>query len=671
MRHAFRLLLVLCLSIPAFAAPTVAELMKKHTDLSVGAAKSVTGFKVEVGHMNIVLDSGTVTPVMAGDEQVGLFLNGSGTFTYETVDKDELTLLRYNAKHADVAAQIAGDKATVTEKFKSVLLRGNGLPVAAGDPVAAPQAQFTELRELFAQQAFTEPPEHLFVLQALNAPASRVVRADINGAARPYVYLYDDVWTRSETFTLLRRPQSRINKDGNWLYETPLSDQAIGRANRVTAPRNVMLTELDVTVVQTEGDNATLAIAETLVPQGRAASALVFDQYSEYYFDINREPRRYHVRAVTDEQGNKLSYHHESGRLLVGLAQPAPAGKPVKLKFEIDGDILYRPSGSNYWELGIEPWFPMPGFNAMAFTYHSLIKVKKPFTVFTSGKTVRREVEGDWNVLETKVDIPVAYIAILAGKYQFDEETKNGLTVRVASFIVKNAEAWKSLRSIAFAAAEIYPRWLGPFPFEEITIIERNELGWGQAPAGIVFVTKEAFTPKHDDANEFVEGINRRVAHELAHMYWGHAVKSDSSEEVWIQEAFAEYSAALFMKEAGRPGDYTKALTHWRADAKDSTNVSIIPMGNRLVNQGDPYDSFVTRFKLVYSKGAFLLAALHRELGDEAFLTFLKSYQKSFRGKYGTTAHVLGLLQFITKKDYAPWFEQYYYGTAMPEIPKK
>jgi len=671
MRHAFRLLLVLCLSVSAFAAPTVAELMKKHTDLTVGASKSVTAFKVEVGHMNVVLDSGTVTPVMAGDEQVGLFLNGSGTFTYETVDKDELTVLRYNAKHADVSAQIAGDKATITEKFTNVLLRGNGLPVAAGDPVVAPQAQFTELRELFARQQLAEPSEHLFVLQALNAPASRLVRADINGVDRPYVYLYDDAWSRNESLALLRRPQYRVNKDANWLYTTPLSRQVIGRANRATAPANVMLTDLDVTLVNTEGPDATLTVVETLVPQGRAASVLQFDQYSEYYFDINREPRRYNVRAVTDEQGNKLSYHHARGTLLVGLAQPAQAGKPIKLKFEIDGNILYRPEGSNYWELGIEEWFPMVRWNEMRFTYHALLKVKKPFVVFTSGKTVRREAEGDWNVLESRLDQPVSYIAILAGKYQFDEETKNGLTVRVASFVVKNAQAWKSLRSIAFAAAEIYPRFLGPFPFEEITIIERNEIGWGQAPAGIVFITKEAFQPKQEEANEFVEGINLRVAHELAHMYWGNTVKGESSENQWIEEAFAEYSAALFMKEAGRPGDYTKSLAHWRADAKDATNVSIIPMANRLFNPGDPLASRIFRQQLIYAKGAYLLAALHRDLGDEAFLTFLKSYQKSFRGKYGSTTHVLGLLQFLTKKDYAPWFEQYYYGTAMPEIAKK
>ena len=669
MPRSIRLLLVLCLAVPAFAAPSAADLVAKYRNLSVGEGKTVSKFQVSVGHMNVVLDQGTVAPVMAGDQQVGLFLHGPGTFTYETVNKDELTALRYNAKHADLAVQPTAEKATITEKFKSVLLRGNGLPEAGGDTAAAPAPAFTENRELFARQTLADPAEYLFVLQALNAPASRVVRADIQGVERPYVYVYDDAWTRNESLALLRRPQYRINKDSNWLYTTPLSKQAIGRDNRKAAPPNVKLTNLDVTLVNTDGPNATVTVVETLVLQ-RPAAAVQFDQYSEYYFDINREPRRYNVRSVTDEKGNELSYHHERGTLLVGLAAPVPAGQAVKLKFEIEGNILHRPDGSNYWELGIEPWFPMLQPNEMLFTYHALLKVKKPFSIFTSGKTLRREEEGDWNVLESKLDMPVGYIAILAGRYQYDEETKNGVTVRVASFIVKNAQAYKTLRSIAFAAAEVYPRFLGPFPFDEITIIERNDLGWGQAPAGLVFITKEAFNPKHEDANEYVKGINLRIAHELAHMYWGSAVKAESTEDTWIQEAFAEYSAALFMKDAGKPGEYTKALAHWKADAKDATKVSTIPMGNRLYNEGDPLDSFLARNNLIYAKGAILLAALHKELGDETFLTFLKSYQKSFKGKYGNTAMVMGLLQFLTKKDYAPFFEQYYYGTAMPDVKK-
>ncbi len=58
---------------------------------------------------------------------------------------------------------------------------------------------------------------------------------------------------------------------------------------------------------------------------------------------------------------------------------------------------------------------------------------------------------------------------------------------------------------------------------------------------------------------------------------------------------------------------------------------------------------------------------LHKELGDEKFLTFLKSYQKSRRWRHSSTAEVISLLQFLTKKDYTPFFEKYYWGTAMPE----
>lgn len=152
--------------------------------------------------------------------------------------------------------------------------------------------------------------------------------------------------------------------------------------------------------------------------------------------------------------------------------------------------------------------------------------------------------------------------------------------------------------------------------------------------------------------------------------YWGHAVKAVSQEDIWIQEAFAEYSSALFMKEAGRPNDYNRAFGLWKSAAKDESDVTNIPMATRLVNPGDPYSLFAARNGLVYSKGAYLLAALHRELGDEQFLTFLKSYQRSFRGKYATTADVMGLLQFMTKKDYAPFFEQYYYGMAVPDVKK-
>jgi len=670
MRRITLFLAVLCLAIPLFAADTVAGFVERHESLQLGDTKSVTNFTVSVGHATFTLPSGTVSTVLAGSTPAGLFLHGAGTFHYESANKDEFSAIRYNAKDADIPVTVTADKATFDQGFTSVVLRGNGLPAVNGTAAAADAAALAELRQLFDRQQFVTPPAHTLAMQALNAPDARIVYAEVNGP-RPYVYLYDEAWQRDETLTLVRRFPQRTGPGSDWMLATQMSKQAIGRDNRDAAPANAMLTSVDVTLVNTKEDEATLTVVETVVPQGRAASALLFDLYDEYLYDMTRAPRKYNLRSVTDGAGKKLSFDHRAGSLVVGLAEPAPAGKPVTLKFEIDGNILHRPDNSNFWQLGIEPWFPSLKMNELAYTYHAVVKVKKPFVPFTSGKQIRREVEGDWNVIETKLEQPVSAVAILAGRYQFDEETRNGVTVRVASFMSKNERAWKQLRSIAFAAIEHYPNFLGPFPLDEINILEKNDFGYGQAPAGIIFITKEAFTPMRAEANEWIEGINMRLAHEIAHQYWGTVVKMPSYEEQWIEEAFAEYSAALFMLAAKRQKEYDRAFIDWKTYGSQAAKVATIPTANSLVNFGDPAGRSVTRQGLIYYKGAMLLAALHRELGDQVFGTFLKSYQKSFRWKTGSTKDIIGLLNFITKKDWQPWFEQYYYGSAMPEITKK
>src|SRR5205085_7720532 len=59
------------------------------------------------------------------------------------------------------------------------------------------------------------------------------------------------------------------------------------------------------------------------------------------------------------------------------------------------------------------------------------------------------------------------------------------------------------------------------------------------------------------------------------------------------------------------------------------------------------------------------------EAGDQKFFTFMRSPQGFFEWKYLTTKDMARLLQRIDDgKDYMPWFERYYWGTEMPEMPK-
>jgi aminopeptidase N len=164
----------------------------------------------------------------------------------------------------------------------------------------------------------------------------------------------------------------------------------------------------------------------------------------------------------------------------------------------------------------------------------------------------------------------------------------------------------------------------------------------------------------------FSQGVNHRFAHEIAHQYWGTVVKSPSWEEQWLEEAFAEYCAALFIRDAKGKGDYEMLVAGWKSRAKLANDVAPIPLANRVEVPSDREMEFRYRTGLLYGKGPYLLSVLHKQVGEESFLTFLKSYQKTFRWKFGSTKHVEGLLGFLTKKDFKPFFDANYWGMGLP-----
>jgi aminopeptidase N len=103
-------------------------------------------------------------------------------------------------------------------------------------------------------------------------------------------------------------------------------------------------------------------------------------------------------------------------------------------------------------------------------------------------------------------------------------------------------------------------------------------------------------------------------------------------------------------------------VSSWRTRAKQAAAIAPIPYASRIAK-----DETGARTALLYDKGPLLLYAIHKEIGDTPFLTFMKSYTKSFNFKFGTTKDVAGLLGVITKKDWKPFFDQYFWGTAMPQ----
>lgn len=663
------------MAVAATEAPdnSVGAMVDRYSRLRVDeSSHEAAGFSFAQGHLSLVMLEGRATTVLAGDETVGVFLSGKGRFEYTSTDKVEQAVMIHNTRKATGIGPVSSTGGvTVGGEFRTALVwvRDRALRPLDGPPSTSLEKEFADHRERFLKDA-SVPASHEFAMRALDAPGRPYTRVEIGGGDE-IVYTHDPIYDRSEILYSLRRTESSDQDLKRFLWPVILSEQAIERDRRDPLSSRLDLTDVAVDLATTGADTARLTVTETFVPKVPGTSVLRLSLYSEDY-EFKRsgavEPRRYNLRRVTDAAGTPLSFAHQNDNLLVGLAAPAHPGEPLRLTFEIDGDMLIRPNANNYWVLGVGPWFPQPELAGQSYTWQATVRVKKPYVPFASGLTTSRIVEEDDTVIHTMMDRPDRFHIVMAGNYQFNEETREGLTIRVASYAGINKLAIRRLTDLAFGIVRFYERFLGPFPCKEYTIIEINDYGWGQAPPGVMFITREAFESQLDDlAWLYTQGVNERFAHEIAHQYWGHAVAWSNDEEEWLSEAFSEYCAALFVKQAMGKVEYSALLATWKSGARSASDYSTIPLANRIRIPLDPTEAWRTRAYLLYYKGAWLLSRLHAELGDQQFLTFLKSYQKSFRGKIGTTKHVAGLLQFMTRKDYMPFFEANFWGTEMPE----
>jgi len=151
-------------------------------------------------------------------------------------------------------------------------------------------------------------------------------------------------------------------------------------------------------------------------------------------------------------------------------------------------------------------------------------------------------------------------------------------------------------------------------------------------------------------------------AHELAHQWFGNHITCRSWRDVWLNEGWATYMAALAEQKMG-----TASFSAWlnttqgavRASAGGSVWVDDTSDINRIFD-----------YRLTYRKGALLLHMLRWELGDSAFWAGVRSYQADPQLVYGyaTTRQFLHHLEQASGKNLAVWEQEWFYGQGYPNL---
>lgn len=654
----------------AIDAPTVGEevVLKKPIGFQFGTITPASGTKVY--------------RLMAGKQACGLYVAGKAQLELHVEDRFSIPLAKRNLGRSSALkfqeAKVENQPVLkVVEELEGAVVWNwflSNTPALEGASKAVPA--YPE----WATKALVDPFFDRPGMELLTAYQQRVpgmVYGLLKGKKDTYLIQRDPIGEVAESLSRVKRRDVPNQRDR--FISQRLITQPIGRQWWERFPAVLVAEHEAIEVDNAEGEVVTITTHSELRATQDNVVGWRVNLANDLYF---RGRRISNIVQSVKVDGKPVDYVHRGGSLLVALPKPLASGEAVTVVVVNAGEMAIRPQGDNFWSLGTWPWYPQPDLNGELARLELRVRVPKEYTPFASGSEVSRMEDETYAVLETQLNKPMQFPVVAAGNYDVVSETRDGITCRVATYAGVKREAAERLMQNVFAAAAFYRDLFGvPYPFTDFTIIERNTWGFGQAPPGVIFITKEAFDPAGDTTSRFFSrGINERVVHEVAHAWWGHVVKMDSLEEQWITESFASYSAALcmqqmFSSEKRGQQEFNSLMRHWKGNAEDIEEGGSIYLANYLAFE-DLDDRFARR-SLLYEKGPVVLHALRQELGrvmggeeegDRYFFAMLRSFLKSFEFHWGGTRHLVGILNEMTGKDWQPWFERYVYGFDLPEI---
>jgi hypothetical protein len=324
-------------------------------------------------------------------------------------------------------------------------------------------------------------------------------------------------------------------------------------------------------------------------------------------------------------------------------------------------------------EIAIEPmlvysnrtaWYPQGGAGDYA-TAVLRLDVPAGQMAVAGGTLAPPRTVGERTLLEYRQDLPGKYITVAVGRLS---ETPGRDGMRGFSVPRTRTQAPAILadaaKILAFFEERFGPR---PYPALNVVVMEGRTPG-GHSPPGMIVMSLRPpllRSTLRDDPATFWDIPGFFLAHELAHQWWGHGVAGQNYHERWISEAMAQYAAAAWVRHDLGQATFDTVMERMARWARRHAKRGPIHLGHRLGHlQGDPQ---VYR-AVVYDKGAWVLHMLRQIAGGDAFERALTALQRDHRfGKIGTE-HLRAALEKESGMALDPYFREWVYGTALPEL---
>ena len=196
----------------------------------------------------------------------------------------------------------------------------------------------------------------------------------------------------------------------------------------------------------------------------------------------------------------------------------------------------------------------------------------------------------------------------------------------------------------------------GAYPGESIGFVfERLGDGMGAAMDTAIETKDRPFFSYENIVTE------ETFVHELAHQWFGDAVRMATWDDLWLNEGFATYATDLFFRHTTGWDPLVKWETVYNALGSSHLFWTGGAPAN-LINEAALFDG--PRF--AYYGGAMALSLLHKGLGDDVFFDVIQTWVSTYAGEAATTADFIAHAEGVSGADLTDWADAWLYGLEKP-----
>lgn len=391
------------------------------------------------------------------------------------------------------------------------------------------------------------------------------------------------------------------------------------------------------------------------------------------------------VDSVTQDN-QKLAFERDGNAVMVRTLAPQTKGITKKMNIYFhgrpraavnppwDGGIIWRKDKNGRpWistacqGLGASVWWPNKDHQSDEPNDMTISVTVPNFLVDVSNGRLKKKVQN-----EDGTDTYVWYVAnpinnydvaLNIGNYKEIKDTYNGeggkldLSYWVIDYNEDTArihfeEVKKMLTCFEF--------WFGKYPFydDSYKLVEAPHLGMEHQSA-VAYGNDFGWGYKGRDLSGSGWGLKWDfiIVHESGHEWFGNNITSKDIADMWIHEAFTNYSETLYTQcEFGR-----KAAFEYITGVRQLIKNDIPIIG--------PYDVNAEGSGDMYYKGGNMIHNIRQIVNnDDKFRDILRGMNQTFWHQTVTTKDILDYLNNRTGMNFSKVFEQYLYKTSIPTL---